>query len=296
MLDLNKYKLPIKPIENKFYKWDKIYSELDHRNGDYYDEIDYENFDISWSEIKNGAHNVINIKSSITEKDYSYESRLSHLKDGDTILDCGIGNGAFCDYIFKNFKNIKYYGITNSETQYKYVTKKFKNFKSAHFILDSFDNIQNHFEGSFFDKIYFLESHGYSLNRVKLLKQVFNSLNTNGLLFIKSPTANYNLNSFIAGITCNAWCYNFSTKEAELYDLYQCGFSNIEYKTINFLMLYLTYYNNLAPFKFGYRIKNLYNTYVNSYYSVGLLSYILGCIHLLLNFHNTKGLVIVAKK
>lgn len=239
MLSLGKYDFPIDVSYNELYKWDTIYNDNTDTEGIYYDKIDYNN-NIEWC-LNEKAHNIALIRPTYFHNTYYYETKLMNIKDDDVILDCGFGNGDFCNYLMSNYKNITYYGISNSKTQVDFVKNRFENNKNINIIFDSYDNLKKHFNKQIINKVFFIESHGYSNNRVELFKQIYNLLLPGGKMYIKSPCFKPNSNSNIIKNNISVWAWNWSCIDANLYDMYKAGFSNIKYTNINYMKLLMTY-------------------------------------------------------
>jgi ubiquinone/menaquinone biosynthesis C-methylase UbiE len=187
-------------------------------------------------QYSSGAYNSLIFKKHFFAKDYEYEITLNPINNNDIVLDCGPGCGEFCYYITNKYPTITYYGITNSEKQYNYLKNKYKK-KSIHFIYGSFDNLNLYFNENTFDKIYFLQTHGYSLNRKKLFQNIYKILKKNGKCLVKSPqiyciTPSEKKFAFDA---INSWGYNFSDVHTQLIELDNCNFQSLKYKEIPYL-------------------------------------------------------------
>uniref|UniRef100_A0A6C0AKR3 Methyltransferase domain-containing protein n=1 Tax=viral metagenome TaxID=1070528 RepID=A0A6C0AKR3_9ZZZZ len=263
MLSLGKYDFPIDVSNNELYKWDKLYYENKDAEGNYYDKVDYNSS--KWC-VNEKSHNAIILRPSYFHNTYYYETKIMDIKNDDVILDCGFGNGDFCEYLMSNYKNITYYGISNSKTQVDFVKNRFKNNKNINIIFDTYDNLKKHFNKPTINKVFFIESHGYSNNRLELFKQVYNLLLPGGKMYIKSPCFKPNTNKNIVKNNISVWAWNWSLVDANLYDMYKAGFSNIKYKNKNYSSLLISYSMKLF-LSMIYVLFNLCNGYLYKKYN-----------------------------
>lgn len=289
MLSLGKYDFPIDISFNKFYKWDKLYEDNKDMEGIYYDNVDYHSNEFCCSEQ---SHNALIMRPTYFHKTYYYETKIMDVKDGDIILDCGFGNGDFCNYLFNNYRNITYYGISNCKSQFDFVKQKWKDNKNVNIIFDSYDNLQKHFNKPTVNKVFFIESHGYSNGRRKLFKQVYDLLLPGGKMYIKSPCFHNKTSKSVVKNNISVWAWNWSTVDANLYDIHKVGFSNINYKNANYLMLLLCY--SLPLFlKMLYVIKNMCNGYIYKKYGK---FYPIPFIGLIKTIINARVFICIAEK
>ena len=77
-----------------------------------------------------------------------------------------------------NYKNITYYGISNSKTQVDFVKNRFKNNKKINIIFDTYDNLKKHFNTPTINKVFFIEPFDINGNQIQ------SSLSFKPLLFI----------------------------------------------------------------------------------------------------------------
>ena len=119
--------------------------------------------------------------------------------------------------------------------------------------LMDFDNLTEPITGLKFDRILFLESIGYSINRRKLLENCRKLLKTDGKLFIRTPTfcdvatpQDYQHNNYLIKI----WKYNFSTLNCIINDLYNEKYTQIQYIAFNKMLC-----------NFFINPSDIYNTY-----------------------------------
>ena len=289
MLSLGKYDFPIDISFNELYKWDKLYQENKDLEGIYYDNVDYNSNEFCCSEQ---SHNVLIVRPTYFHKTYYYETKLMDVKDGDVILDCGFGNGDFCTYLFDKYSNITYYGISNCKKQVDFVKNKWKNNKNVNIIFDSYDNLKKHFNKPTVNKVFFIESHGYSVERRKLFKQVYDILLPKGKMYIKAPCFHSKTPKDIVENNISVWAWNWSSVEANLYDIHKSGFSNINYKNLNYFIL-LSGYSITLFLRMLYVLHNMCNGYIYKKYNK---FYFIPFIGLLKTVFNTRTFVCVAEK
>lgn len=77
-----------------------------------------------------------------------FASLASYFKDGDSVLDLGCGNGRFYELVCQPDKNIKYFGVDNSNRLILLAKQKYP---QGQFILS--DGLALSFSENFFDKI-----------------------------------------------------------------------------------------------------------------------------------------------
>ena len=106
-----------------------------------------------------------------------------------------------------------------------------------------FDQINSIFKENQFDKIFFLESHGYSKNRDKLFQNCNKLLNKNGLLYIRTPVLydRKNEENIHYSKVTNYWRYNFSTANNICIDLEKNNFINIKTMEVSPILLFTSY-------------------------------------------------------
>jgi 2-polyprenyl-3-methyl-5-hydroxy-6-metoxy-1,4-benzoquinol methylase len=179
---------------------------------------------------------------------------LADIKDGMHILDAGCGIGMVSIYMCNKFPNLRSSCIVNTEKLYNIVTNNINKYNLADrikvYIID-FDYLTKPITNYYYDRIIFLESIDYSINRKKLIKSCYKLLNKGGKLFIKSPQFYNNLNkkyyNDINGLI-NKWGYNFSNISSLLNDVNKSPFSDIKYISISSLKC-MCFYNISDIFK-----------------------------------------------
>lgn len=111
-----------------------------------------------------------------------FRSLGEYFKDGDQVLDLGCGNGRFYELVCQPGKNIKYFGVDNSERLIDMAKQKYP---SGQFIVN--DGLELPFGDSFFNKVLCLSvlHHlpGYELRR-EFLRQIFRVLEKDGMLIL----------------------------------------------------------------------------------------------------------------
>ena len=221
----------------KYYN-DSLFLKNDEDFGVYYDNIAYDFFEI------NTTHNAsIFQRSFFQESPYLYDYNEANISDKDIILDCGCGTGSFSVYIAKKNPNIKIVSISNSKKCIDITNKKIKQNNLEDRIethLLNFDTIEEFFKDKKFNKIFFLESHGYSKNRNKLFESCYNLLIKGGLIYIRTPVFYDTQNNYFKDII-NYWRYNFSTTNNICSDLEKVNFKNIQFMEVSTIQLFLSY-------------------------------------------------------
>ena len=232
---------PYNPNTPYNYTIENIYNESKHEThrhdfGVYYDKVDYTLFKI------NTTHNASIIKKSMfSESPYFYDYIQSNAHEASYILDCGCGTGDFSIYLANKIPNCKIVSFTNSPKCLEEARKNIKQHnkeKQITTLLLDFDNL-NTLQHNGFDRIYFIESHGYSQNRATLFKHCKSLLRKNGMIYIRTPSFYNQYHKHLKDIT-NFWKYNFSTSDNICYDLHNCGLT-CSYIEINAIKLFLSY-------------------------------------------------------
>jgi SAM-dependent methyltransferase len=179
---------------------------------------------------------------------------LADIKDGMHVLDAGCGTGMVAIYMCNKLPNLIVSCIVNTKELYNVVNDNIiKNnlIDRIHVYLMDFDYINKSIINIKYDRIIFLESIDYSINRLKLIKNCYKLLNENGKLFIKSPQFLNNLDKkYYKNVNklIYKWGYNFSNLSSILDDMKKTKFSDIKYISINTLNC-LFFYNIYDIFK-----------------------------------------------
>lgn len=164
---------------------------------------------------------------------------LSNIIDGYHILDAGCGTGYPAIYLCKKFPNLKITCIVNVEKLYITAYNNIKNenlLNRINIYLMDFDNLLEPVINQKFDRILFIQSIGYSIDRKKLLNKCYKLLKDNGKIFISTINFNDNINKNEYDIINNiikSWKYNFSTLHCIINDLKNENFRKIKYVTVD---------------------------------------------------------------
>ena len=235
------------------YDFDLTYHETlaEPSNDDLF--YNYENVNI---EPFTDAYNVIIIRKYLWSHNTDSTIELSGMVDGYSVLDMGCGTGNIAIHMAKMFPQLSIHCIVNSKKLYQCVDSKIISNKLQNQIkvyLMDFDNLTEPITGLKFDRILFLESIGYSINRRKLLENCRKLLKTDGKLFIRTPTfcdvatpQDYQHNNYLI----KTWKYNFSTLNCIINDLYREKYIQIQYIAFNKMLC-----------NFFINPSDIYNTY-----------------------------------
>lgn len=228
-------------INNSSYNdyLESIYNKRSISNNNFYKKLDNKNLEIDTVQTLS-----IIKKSFISETPYLFDLDLSEINENEIILDCGAGNGNFSIYLAKKFKKITIINITNSINSFNNIQDNIKKngFENKIYVqLLDFDllNESEIYKKGKFDKIYFIESHGFSNDRKKLFKSCNFMLKINGLLYIRTPVFCNKNDDYFKDIV-NYWNYNFSTSYNICNDLNNLNFKTI-YSEIDCKRLFLSY-------------------------------------------------------
>jgi len=211
-------------------------------------ESDYSKIDLSMLD----SYNVCYLREYIYSNPTDSTIQLAEISDNMKILDMGAGTGKVAIYMCQKFKNIHIDCVINTKNLYDVIIKNVKKHELTDrinvYLMDFNEEIPNN--KNYYDRILFLETIGYSRNRLKLLNDSVKLLKTNGKLFIKTPSfdncvpSQYNeeIND-----TIKTWCYNFSTINSLINDVKKIPNTNSKY--ISFKLHYCLLFNNLDDIK-----------------------------------------------
>jgi SAM-dependent methyltransferase len=149
---------------------------------------------------------------------------LADVKDGDHLLDAGCGTGVQAIYFCKKLPLLTISCIVNSEKCYKTTIKNVEQAKLTDrikvYFMD-FDHLSEPILSQRFDKIFMIQTVGYSVHRRNLFKNLHTLLKPNGKLFISTLTVNISstVNDEHVNNVIKTWKYNFSTLGSILSDL-----------------------------------------------------------------------------
>lgn len=185
-------------------------------------------------------YNLIQIQKHRGLTIHDFDKNKLNLSNGLSILDCGGGRGDFFNYI-NNHYNINYTIIENDKEKVDYLRKKYKKVKVIH---DSFDNIDRYYKKPLFDRILFMESHGYSKNHHNLFSKCSKIIKKGGFIYIKSVgfiPSNMEMVKNMQKQYINNTQYNMEHHHFTMNRLLKNGFVNIKYSSINYPLLLMTY-------------------------------------------------------
>jgi ubiquinone/menaquinone biosynthesis C-methylase UbiE len=201
-----------------------------------YVEADYENKNI---DLVDDSYNICYLRKYIHSHPVDSTIDLAEIRDGQHILDAGCGSGKTAIYICEQFPRVTFTVILHSREWLKKVRANIRRAGLAHRItahLMNFDTLHAPVTEQVYDRILFLESIDYSMNRRALLARVHPLLTAHGKLFIKTPMfkndvprAKYALCEKLIEI----WRYNFSTLSSLLADMQATGYRDVSYVTIH---------------------------------------------------------------
>lgn len=221
-----------KPINNDF---DNMWRDCMDREK-HYIESDYDKIDLDFVD---DSFNVCYIREYPWSNPHDSTIKLADIRDGQNILDAGCGVGNTSIYLCKKFPNVTCHLLVNSKKLYQKTLENIKKDNLENRItlyLMDFDKLEKPISQLRFDRILFLESMDYSKNRELLLKNMYNLLDTDGKIFIKTPgfkdqisKGNYEICRNIVDI----WRYNFSCLGSVLNDARKIEGADISYVDID---------------------------------------------------------------
>jgi ubiquinone/menaquinone biosynthesis C-methylase UbiE len=241
---LYKILLKYKPIERYDRELNKEYDEFyreyinNKKEGKSSIEIeaDYNNLNL---DSVDDSFNVCYLRKYLNSKPSDSTIELADLSDNQYILDCGCGTGKVAIYLCKKLKNVKIDCIVNSIELYKKCVENIKNEKLENeikvFLMD-FDNLEEPIKNNKYDRILFLESVDYSLDREKLIKNMYEILKDEGKLFIKTPCFKNKMNKDNKDLykkLIQIWNYNFSCISSLIDDFKKSEFKDVKYISLN---------------------------------------------------------------
>ncbi len=232
-------------------------------------EADYENKDIT---MVGDSYNICYLRQYLLSHPTDATIQLAEIKDNMTILDVGSGTGMVAIYMCKQFPNIKIDCIVNTSTLFNIITKNITSNNMTNrikvYIVDFNKELPMSTNINYYDRVLFLESIGYSTDRLNLIKHSYNLLKKGGKLFIKSPSFDSNIpkkyNDKINKII-NKWGYNFSTIGSLINDIKKVPFTSSKYISIK-LSNCIVFHNISDIFKgLHYCYKNKINLFEDLY-------------------------------
>ena len=241
-----------RPIERKY---DMIYEEVLKEPTNilaHYDMINIDSF-------KEG-YNTGRLRKYFWSNAIDVYLELGNIKDNLHLLDIGCGTGMHAIYYCRKFSNIYVSCIINTKNLYE---KTYRNIKKANLLdritvyLMDMDHLVEPVLSQRFDRIFMIESVGYSKNRKKLFDNLYSLLNLSGKLFITTPTiSTTNLREIEYMISL--WQYNFSTLQTILSDLKQ--YNDVQYISLSSWKKYI--FINPLDLYYIYRFNKINNSKV----------------------------------
>jgi ubiquinone/menaquinone biosynthesis C-methylase UbiE len=201
-----------------------------------YVEADYENKCI---DLVDDSYNICYLRKYLHSHPVDSTIELAQIHDGQHILDAGCGSGKTAIYICQQFPHVTFTVILHSQAWLKKVRANIRHAGLDHRItahLMNFDALHEPVTEQSYDRILFLESMDYSMNRRALLARVHPLLSAHGKLFIKTPMfkndvprAKYALCEKLIEI----WRYNFSTLSSLLADVHATRYCDVSYVALS---------------------------------------------------------------
>ena len=192
---------------------------------------------------------------------YSAEYLLLEPGDGMRLLDLGCGSGAAAYALAKKCR-VEIVGVTNSAVQAEICRRKFAVFDGrVQVMVADFDHLDLPDES--FDRIYALESIGYTKDLDAWLTRCWRMLKPGGRLLIRSPGAldGCRREDDYRSVTAffENWRYNFFGANLLVFKLRQLGFDQIRYRRLPFWAWGMTwnFIEHLILWKFRLRMRTM---------------------------------------
>lgn len=192
---------------------------------------------------------------------YSAEYLLLEPADGMRLLDLGCGSGAAA-YALARKCRVEIVGVTNSAVQADICRRKFAAFDGrVQVVVADFDRLDLPDES--FDRIYALESIGYTKDLDAWLARCWRMLRPGGRLLIRSPGALDGCRRERDYLSVTAffenWRYNFFGANLLVFKLRQLGFGPIRYRRLPFWAWGMTwnFIQHLFLWKFRLRMRTM---------------------------------------
>ncbi len=114
--------------------------------------------------------------------DISYILQHASLRNDQTVLECGCGNGFFSRMLMTALPQVKYFGVDISESQVGIagLVNPAANIREL-----NYEDVE--FADDAVDRILFLETLGYCIGFDRLLRNLFKILKAGGKVFVKNP-------------------------------------------------------------------------------------------------------------
>ena len=240
------------PFEGKY---DIIYEEVINQPTNILSDYNNKNID----SFKEG-YNTCRLRKYPWSNAMDVYLDLAEIKEGFHILDVGCGTGVHAIHYCRKFSNISISCIVNTKNLYE---RTYENVKAANLLdritvyLMDMDNLVEPILSQRFDRIFMIESLGYSKDRKKLFDNLYSLLNLSGKLFISTPTiSTTNLREIEYMISL--WQYNFSTLQTILSDLKQ--YNDVQYISLSSWKKYI--FINPLDLYYIYRFNKINNSKV----------------------------------
>jgi len=170
--------------------------------------------------------------------------KLAEVKDGHHLLDAGCGTGVQAIHFCKKLPLLTISCIVNSEKCYKTTLKNVEKAKLTDrikvYFMD-FDHLSEPILSQRFDRIFMIQTVGYSVDRRNLFKNLHPLLKPEGKLFISTLTVNISSTVDDAHVNnvIKTWKYNFSTLGSILSDLkeYNTKYISLDQKIGTYLCI-----------------------------------------------------------
>jgi precorrin-6B methylase 2 len=167
---------------------------------------------------------------------------LGEVKDGHHLLDAGCGTGVQAIHFCKKLPLLTISCIVNSEKCYKTTLKNVEKAKLTDrikvYFMD-FDHLAEPILSQRFDRIFMIQTVGYSVDRRNLFKNLYPLLKPEGKLFISTATIRGEVKDEQANNIIQIWKYNFSTIGSILTDLkeYKTKYIELDHKIGTYLCI-----------------------------------------------------------
>ncbi len=146
---------------------------------------------------------------------------LAEVQDGMHLLDLGCGTGEQAIHYCRRFTNLTVCCVVNVEKLYR---TTYENIKKANLLeriqvyCMDMDRLVEPIQSQRFDRIFMIQTVGYSVQRKTLFHHLHSLLKPSGKLLISTLTVSSNDDEHIQQVI-SLWKYNFSTLESILKDL-----------------------------------------------------------------------------